>query len=57
MQINDEKVRRCIMYMDTVIYNEQLSLYGLHLESMSFGANGEYSTRELTFSRIANMEE
>ena len=53
---NDEKVRRCIMYMDTVVFNEQLSLYGLHLESMSFVANGEYSTREFTFSRIANMK-
>ncbi len=49
---NDEKVRRCIMYMDTVVFNEQLSLYGLHLESMRFVANGPYSTHELTLSRI-----
>lgn len=49
---NDEKVRRCIMYMDEGVFNEQLSLYGLHLESMRFVPNGVSSTRELTLSRI-----
>jgi hypothetical protein len=49
--VHDEKVRRCIMYMDEVVFNEQLSLYGLHLESMRFVANTEYSTREFTLSR------
>ena len=46
VQNDDERVRRCIMYMDRVMFNEQLSLYlyGLHLESMRYGAN----TRELT---------
>lgn len=48
---NDEKIERCILYMDRVVFNEQLSLYGFHLESMRFVANGEYSTRELTLSR------
>ncbi len=60
---SDEKVKQCIMHMDRDIFNEQLSLYGLHLESMRFVSNirrdgGEfyairdYATRELTLSRI-----
>jgi hypothetical protein len=48
---NDEKVRRCIMYMDRVVFNEQLSIYGLHLESMRYVVNGTRGTRELTLSR------
>ena len=48
---NDEKVQRCIMDMEEGVFNEQLSLYGLHLESIRFVPNGAYSTRELTLSR------
>ncbi len=51
---SDMKVERCIMYMDRVMFNEQLSLYGLHLESMELVRGGIYyeSIRELTLSRI-----
>ena len=53
---SDEKVKQCITYMDRDIFNEQLSLYGLHLESMRYVSNFVYpenhSTRELTLSRI-----
>lgn len=48
----DKKATRCVLYMDKVVFNEQLSLYGLRLENIEFVANGCNSSRKLTFSRI-----
>jgi len=47
----DKKAEQCLMYMDEAVFNEQISLYGLHLTNIEFFPNWN-TYRQLNFSRI-----
>ena len=50
----EDKVHRCLIYMDTALFNQQLSKYGLHLENIVVvhEEDSYHSYRQLIFSRI-----